>query len=263
MVDFKYIIRRLTFSFELDGFFSKKKYFIQELLNLASDYQPKGIQRVVWNGPKGKLVLNFYDSLGCFRAEIVDLKMLDIELKNKKDPTIVDIGSNQGFSVLWFKYNYPGAKIHAYEPVKKSFNILEKNVLDNNLKDCVLNNSGVSDKDKTAIIFHHSGGAGLGDNLFINSGGDEEEQIKLVNLDSKFDSIDLLKLDAEGSEYSILKNCVFWKKADKIIIEFHDHLKPDNVDYKSLIKNAGFKLDKKVGEGTVYVYYFSKRDINE
>ena len=145
--------------------------------------------------------------------------------------------------------------------MQKSFSILEKNVWDNNLKDCILKNQGVSDENKTAVIYHRTGGAGLGDNLFINSGGDEQEEIKLVNLDPEFIStstIDLLKLDAEGSEYSILKNCNFWKKAEKIIIEFHDHLKSDKVDYVSLIKDAGFKLDKKVGEGTVYVYYFSK-----
>lgn len=262
MVDVKYITRRLTFSNELKGVFPKIKYFGQEILSLSTRIRPQGIQQVTWQGPKGDIILNYYDSLGCFRAEIVDLKMLDIDLPNKESPVIIDIGSNLGFSVLWFKYQYPEAIIHAYEPVKKSFDILEKNVTDNKLHNCALHNFGVSDKDEFVNIYHHPGGAGLGDNVFKQYEGDEKEEIRLVNLDPDFAHIkkfDLLKLDAEGSEYPIIKNCSFWKKADKIIIEFHEAFNPDGQDYIALIKNAGFKIDKKVGEGGVFVYYFSKQ----
>jgi len=260
-MDINYIARRLTFSMELKGTLPKINYFFQELLSLSTRISPTGIQQVTWKGPKGDIILNYYDSLACWRAEVIDLHMLDIDLPNKESPLIIDIGSNLGFSVLWFKYQYPDAIIHAYEPVKKSFDILEKNVVDNDLHNCSLKNFGVSDKDEFVNIYHHPGGAGLGDNVFKQYEGDEKEEIRLVNLDPEFDHIekfDLLKLDAEGSEYPILKNCNFWKKADKIIIEFHENFKPDNLDYDKIIRDAGFYHMKKVGEGKVYVDYYSK-----
>ncbi len=76
------------------------------------------------------------------------------------------------------------------------------------------------------------------------------------------DKIDLVKIDIEGSEYPVLSNCSFWKKADKMIIEFHDNFKKqmgyDETNFFTLITDAGFKFDKVFGEGQVYVYYFSK-----
>jgi len=260
-MDINYIIRRLTFSLELKGNLSKINYFLQELLNLSTNIQPIGLQQVTWVGEKGELILNYYDSLGVFRAEILDLHMLDIELPNKENPIILDLGSNVGFSVMKFKYDYPGAQIYAYEPVKASFDILEKNVYDNKLTNCILNPVGVSDKNTTAIIYHRVGGAGLGDNVFKGGEGDTEEIIQLVNIDSDFEHLkkfDLIKVDIEGGEFEILKNCNFWKKADKIIIEFHDNFKPDNLDYDKIIRDAGFYHIKKVGEGKVYVDYYSK-----
>jgi FkbM family methyltransferase len=263
-INIKYILRRLSFSFELKGKFSKIKYFIQELISLSTRIRPNGIQQVTWKGPKGNLVLNYYDSLVVFRAEILDDHLYDIELTNKNDPIILDIGSNQGHSVLFFKYNYPNAKIYAYEPVKQSFDILVKNIKDNKLNNCILINAGVFDKNITHNIYHIPGNAGLGDTIStLCTKGCEVEEIQLFNIDNDFKKIDLLKFDAEGSEYPVLKHCNFWKKADKIIIEFHDQFKESfgfkYINFIKLIENAGFKLDKKTDSYPIYVCYFSKQ----
>ena len=69
-------------------------------------------------------------------------------------------------------------------------------------------------------------------------------------------------MDIEGSEYNILKNCSFWKKANKIIIEFHDQFKEPfgfkDINFIKLITDSGFILDKKIGNGPIYVCCFSK-----
>lgn len=267
-MDLNYILRRYTFAGEIKGIIPKINLIVDEtmsiLFNKSSPYR-----KIVWQGPKGDLAINYYDSIVCFRAEIVDLHMLDIELKNKKDPLILDLGANQGFASLWFKYNYPGAIIHAFEPVPKSAGIVIENVIDNQFRDVIVHAEGISDKNETLNIYKPIGGAGLGDSICAPSEHPEKyetEKIKLINLDpilKDIKIIDLLKLDIEGAEYQVLKNCSFWKKADKIIIEFHDNFKKemgyDGIDFIKLIQKAGFKLDKKVGEGAVYVYYFSKK----
>jgi len=268
IMDLKYILRRYTFAGEIKGIIPKINLIIDETKSMLFN-MPPGNRRIIWQGPKGDLAINYYDSIGCFRAEIVDLHMLDVELKNKENPLILDLGANQGFATLWFKYNYPGAIIHAYEPVPKSAGTIIENVIDNEYQDITIHIEGISDKAGQMNIYKPIGGAGLGDSICPPEDHQERyetEKIKLINLDpvlKKTKKIDLLKIDVEGGEYPVLKNCSFWKKADKIIIEFHDNFKKemgyDGIDFIKLIKKAGFKIDKKVGEGAVYVYYFSKQ----
>jgi len=262
MVDWKYVMRRFYFANEIRGITPKINLLIEEFLSMGFHKRAKEHQ-IIWKGPKGDLKLNYYDSIGCFRAEIVDLKLLDIELENK-NPLILDLGANLGFATLWFKYNYPGARIWAYEPFKKSYDIITKNVKDNNYDNITVKNYGVLDKDCTIPFYHIEGGAGLGDSI-VNVGGTVKEKCEFHNLDSEWehvDKIDLIKMDIEGSEFPVLKNCSFWKKADKIIIEFHDNFKKemgyDKINFFTLITDADFKFDKVFGEGAVYVYYFSK-----
>jgi FkbM family methyltransferase len=262
-MDLNYILRRFTFALEVKGIGAKINQTIEEFLSMGFHIRAPEHQ-ITWMGPKGDLKINYYDSIGCFRAEIVDLKMLDTDLENKKDPLILDLGANQGLATLWFKYNYPGAKITAYEPLRKSFDIVCKNVQDNNFEQVSVKNFGVLDKDCIIPFYHIEGGAGLGDSV-VDVGGTVKEDCRFCNLDPEWehvDKIDLIKIDIEGSEYPVLKNCKFWKKADKMIIEFHDNFKDQmgygDIDFFALIMNAGFKVDKKVGEGAVYVYYFSK-----
>jgi FkbM family methyltransferase len=263
MANIQYILRRLTFALEIKGVLPKINYFIQELVSLSTRIQPSGIQQVTWHGPKGELKLNYYDSLVCWRDEILDQHLYDIKFNTEK-PIILDIGANQGFVSMWMKYNYPGAIIHAFEPVKKSTEIISSNIESNNFKDIYIHEVGVSGENKITNIYKPKGGAGLGDSVCSptkNLDRYDTENITLINPDkvlSSFKKFDLLKLDAEGSEYQILKKCNFWKRSDQIIIEFHDCFKPDNKDYIKLIESNGFKLTKRTGEGAVYVCYFTK-----
>lgn len=269
-MNIKYILHRLSFPLEIRGIVPKSKLFLDEVISLMNIKVPlKGTQTIKWIGPHGDLILNYYDSIVCWRSEILDDKLYNIELNNKKNPIILDIGANQGFVTLWFKYNYPDAMIYAYEPMKKSYDILCKNVEDNNLNNCVLINAGVFDKNIEQNIYFHPGGAGLGDTISpIDPTGWDSTEIQLLNIDPTFEDteiIDLVKMDIEGAEYNILKNCNFWKKSDKMIIEFHDNHKEfhgfKDVDFIKLIESNGFKLDKQVGTNPTYVCYFSKKDI--
>lgn len=263
-MDIKYVLRRLSFAGEIRGVLAKVQFLLEELVSLSTRIRPKGTRSITWMGPHGDLILNYYDSIVCWRAEILDDHLYDIELP--ETPLILDIGANQGFVTLWFKYNHPNAMIYSYEPVKKSYDILVKNVEDNNLNNCVLINAGVFDENKTHKIYHREGGAGLGDTISsLGTEGCKEEEIQLLNIDPTFndtDKIDLVKMDIEGSEYNILKNCSFWKKANKIIIEFHDQFKEPfgfkDINFIKLITDSGFILDKKIGNGPIYVCCFSK-----
>jgi hypothetical protein len=49
-------------------------------------------------------------------------------LSTKKNPFILDCGSNIGMSILYFKYFYPNCKIYAFEPDPETFELLKFNI---------------------------------------------------------------------------------------------------------------------------------------
>ena len=51
---------------------------------------------------------------------------------DREDPNIIDCGSNIGMSILYFKKEYPNAKIWGFEPLPENYNILEENIKQNN-----------------------------------------------------------------------------------------------------------------------------------
>ena len=56
---------------------------------------------------------------------------------DKKQPYIIDCGSNMGMSILFQKYLYPDAEIVGFEPDKLAYDVLAKNVSDNNLSNTI------------------------------------------------------------------------------------------------------------------------------
>jgi len=267
MVNIKYIARRLTFTKEIRGIFPKIQFFIEELISLSTRIGPNGLRQINWIGPHGDVILNYYDSIVCWRSEILDDHLYDIKFKTK-NPIILDIGANQGFFSLWIKYNNPSALIHAFEPVKKSFEILKKNINDNKYYGINTYNIGVLDKTKTLTIRNIKGGAGLGDSICIDNNLDkyDKEEIKVMNIDSLFKytpKFDLVKIDIEGSEYPVIKNCNFWKKSDMLIIEFHDMFKKsfgyEDIDFLNIIEKAGFVKIDQIGEYPTYVCRYIKK----
>ena len=53
-------------------------------------------------------------------------------------PVIIDGGANIGLSIIYFKKLYPDANIVAFEPDRKVFNVLEKNIESFNFSDVSL-----------------------------------------------------------------------------------------------------------------------------
>ncbi len=51
-----------------------------------------------------------------------------------KDPVILDIGANVGDTALYFKWLFPDAWVYAFEPNPGAYNLLVKNVQENNFK---------------------------------------------------------------------------------------------------------------------------------
>ena len=153
--------------------------------------------------------------------EIFITKEYDINLSSRPK-IIVDIGSNIGASVIYFRIKYPEAKIFAFEPDPYNFEQLKMNTraFDNIfLFQKVISSKGGQIKFYASKDYH------LSSSIFLRSGVSQQEiEVESITLDDLIKDegcIDLLKFDVEGAEYEIFKNCSCLDKIKYLIGEVH------------------------------------------
>ncbi len=149
----------------------------------------------------------------------------------KDSPLIIDIGAHIGISVLYFKSIYPNSKILAFEPNPISFEILNENVESNSLENVELFNTAISTNDGITKLYIDNGEHEWHSNssLLENSWNGKEKtkpiEVKCSKLNNYLQGtevIDMLKIDTEGSEYSILNsNKEILRKVLNICVEYH------------------------------------------
>ena len=142
-------------------------------------------------------------------------------------PYILDCGTNIGLSVLYMKELYPLAEIIAFEPDTVNYSLLERNI------DGMNNVRAVKKavwKETTVLKFDASGtlsGKIITDPSQSASTVIETEAIRLKDYLDK--PIDFLKLDIEGAEYEVLKDCGNKLSMIKnLFIEYHGYFKKIN-----------------------------------
>jgi FkbM family methyltransferase len=147
---------------------------------------------------------------------------------------IIDAGANVGMSAIYFANKYKNAKIIAIEPESRNYELLKQNTENytniTTIKAALWNTSG------EVSLFD----TGLGNDGFMvetnkallkTSVKNIKETIKTVTIDEiinefHIDSIDILKIDIEGSEKEIFESCKSWVQKTKcIIVELHERMK--------------------------------------
>lgn len=141
---------------------------------------------------------------------------------DKKKPLIYDCGSNVGLSVLYFKKKYPQAYIKSFEADKNIAHFLEKNLIENKVNE----NISIIQKavwiDENGIEMYLEGA----DAGSVVGNGEKKwtESIRLKNLLAQEKEIDMLKMDIEGAETQVIKDCADeLYKCKNIFIEYHDY----------------------------------------
>ncbi len=163
---------------------------------------------------------------------------------DKQAPFILDCGANIGISILYFKSIFPDAIIVAFEADKNNFEILKKNISRNNLINVELLNE--------AVWIHNDGvyfdAVGKEDGHISTNGEIGQELTKSKRLATVLENaahIDFLKMDIEGAEYEVLKDCAInLHKIENMFIEYHGKIGETNKlrDILSLIEENGFSV---------------------
>lgn len=184
---------------------------------------------------------HFADALSFIHGgEEIFLKQIYKFNSTNPEPIIIDCGSNIGLSVVYFKTLFPNAIITAFEPDKQLFKILEKNVQNfNNIK---LYNKAIWLNDGIIEFQEEGGFSGR-----IPKSGDINNIVKVPCTRLKdliINKIDFLKIDIEGAEYEVIKDCAdVLSFVENLFIEYHSHIsEPQKLDeILNLLSKVGFR----------------------
>ena len=138
---------------------------------------------------------------------------------DKKDPVIIDCGSNYGTSIVYFKQGYPDSKIIGVEADPDIFEILKNNLEQRSFSNITLLNKAIS-KEKGSIQFFSEGADG--GRIHNMDSPKNSYKVETINLDELIDGdVDFLKMDIEGAESDML--CISKKlgKVKQMFIEYH------------------------------------------
>lgn len=191
--------------------------------------------------------------------------LVEFSKKNKQD-FFLDIGSNCGYYALFIAKTFPSTHVIAFEPIKKTYEKLVKNIHLNNLKKQIQTfNFGLSDTNDEVQM------RTLIKKGFIQSGGftvnDKNRELKtnetLLKADLKIgDEVIkyinkklLIKIDVEGHEINVLKGLSRLINNNKIYMQieiFHEN--KENIF--NFLKKNDFKFIKNINGNRKNDYFF-------
>jgi FkbM family methyltransferase len=130
----------------------------------------------------------------------------DIRKSGCRMETVFDVGANVGQSARKFRYAFPDARIFCFEPVESVFQELQQSVAADSRIECFQMAMGSSKGVGRVYLTDHTTTSSLIEPE--NSRGFEEIQIDTVDSfagQHGIETIDLLKVDAEGFDLEVLK----------------------------------------------------------
>ena len=143
--------------------------------------------------------------------------------------TIVDVGANIGYYVLIEAQALGNSgKIHAIEPAPKNFEMLQAN-LDLNAVGCEIESHNLAISDHVGQVSFEIAGASNHHRLAINGSNSNSIEVEATTLDALLgdEKIDMVRMDAEGAEWVILRGMRRILASDrplKMFIEVHPKL---------------------------------------
>ena len=181
-----------------------------------------------------------------------------------KGNLVIDVGANIGYFSLIMAKCVENGKVFSFEPELKNFELLEKNLDENEYSNVVLENKAVGNKNGITEMYL----ADKNDNIYsssmhkifsskIVSQLSNTISVNIIKLDEYFvnlgliNKIDLVKIDVEGAEFDVLRGMekiIDGNKNIKIIMEFClenlEDFGSNPKDIMHFLKDKGFKIWK-------------------
>lgn len=137
----------------------------------------------------------------------------------RNDPLIIDCGANIGMGCLYFKKGFPQAKILAYEADPPIANLLEKNMQVNQLKNISVFQKAVWIDDQGMSFFSDGADGGT---FYGKDNGHKVPTVRLRDMLLQQERVDFLKIDIEGAETAVIKDCnEALQCVEHLYVEYH------------------------------------------
>lgn len=166
---------------------------------------------------------------------------------NPINPVIIDVGSNIGLSVLYFKKWFPSSIIFAIEPFYENYRLLRINLHLSKIKDVNSISKALWYKN-TSCIFVRDFRGGL--DWAVRVEEDNKGEIRTITLQEimfllkkSFNQtiIDILKIDIEGSEKELFINesiQPYLKNVRLLVMEIHEEFIDKNIVNQIMISGS-------------------------
>lgn len=146
-------------------------------------------------------------------------------------PTILDIGGHVGSFASFARSRFPNAQVYSFEPAPSNYQVLYLNSVRYGFYCFNSAVSGSATGFMELSLNIHSGDINTGGYVLIGNNNRQKMEVQKVLCISLTDvlrnigRVDLLKLDAEGAEFSSLYSLdpTDFSKIDRIRMEIHPH----------------------------------------
>jgi FkbM family methyltransferase len=163
---------------------------------------------------------------------------------------IIDCGCNIGLTTIYFFKHYPNAKYVSIEPIKNNIEMIKLNFKASGISNYTLIEGGVwNDNRSLSVSEKFRDGKEWSFNLEAgnNKIGEIQSYSLLDIVTSCGDTIDILKIDVEGTERILFQDDdyarQFLKRVKCVAIEIHDEFDCRHQIYKSFSENNFFYYD--------------------
>jgi FkbM family methyltransferase len=137
-------------------------------------------------------------------------------------PVILDCGANIGLASIYLKTLYPTATIIAFEPDANNRGIFQKNITANQLAGISIRDEAVWIKD--GHIQFESAATEASKISHSTSNTVSVPCIDFRHFISQFPQIDFLKMDIEGAEFEVIKQCgETLRRVKNLFLEYHGY----------------------------------------
>lgn len=253
-MDFQWFLRNLATSWRHRA---SVKDFFRRILWIYSHKVPRffrPLEQVIgfaFAAPLGKirvLVRNNSGSDAFIFGEVFHHEYYQLPLA-VSPATILDLGSNAGFTAIYFARTYPGACIACVEPMSDNIRVLRRNCDLNGIKAEIFP-AAITVRDGSVLMevavmdYGHKiveGGQSESSGTVEVSGLCVATILRRLN----WERIGLLKVDIEGYEKPLFaEKCSWLNLVDAMCIECHDSF--DERDLHRIAQDFGFRPPKRL-----------------
>lgn len=175
--------------------------------------------------------------------------------KIKEARVILDVGANIGSTALMFARLNPNAVIYAFEPHNVTYKRALRNISINKFKNIELIQKGLGEQPRVVKLYEVAEN-NPGANRILEEGNDyPSTEIEIDTIDNivrqkNLATVDFIKMDVEGYEFSVLKGAI------NTLLKYHPvlHIELDNGNLQQHNLTANMLLNFLIDAGYTNIY---------